>query len=245
MDVGFGIIDGSIAEYGVVNKFGRGAIGTAVADVWDQSSVWVAPTQARLHDIVSTDIEDVAAGGGARTLRLYGLPDWDTAEVNEDIALDGTIDVETSNLYVIIHRMQVLTKGTTDVNVGSITATAQGDSSVTAQISPSEGQTQMAVYGIPSTQLAYLGGYYISATKPAQGADVTAKLKVNPEPADELTNFLTKHSLGVSTDGSSNEHHEWSVAYRVEGPAIIKVEVESTVASTDVSAGFDAVLRDK
>jgi hypothetical protein len=173
------LVDGHISGYRTVNKFGRANnVDAAPTDIWDMANtvqdeaLWVAPTQARIHDIVSTDAGDDGdpAGVGARTLRVFGLTDWDTAEVSEDIVLNGTTNVPTVNAYVIIHRMMVLTKGATSVNVGNITATAQTDGTVTAEIYAGQGQTQMAIYGIPSTQAAYMTAYWASLNKGTEGA---------------------------------------------------------------------------
>jgi hypothetical protein len=246
---------GNVANHSSVNKFGRAPSGvqTTATDIWDRADatptqqVWTAPTTARTHDIASTSGSDDGdpAGVGARTVRVYGLTDWATAEVSEDITLNGTGNVATANSYVIIHRMKVLTKGATNVNVGIITATAQTDGTVTAQINASEGQTQMAIYGIPSTQTAYLTNYYISlASAPPATADVVAmELLVNPEPDAELTNFLVKHTQGIISDGSSYIRHEFGPYYSVAGPAIIKVQGVAESADTDVSAGFDLILK--
>lgn len=236
-----------------VNKFGRATNADAgvLTDVWDGANadddvdVWVAPTQARMHQIVSSSDGDDGdpAGGGARTLRIYGLTAWDVDEVFEDVTLNGKANVATVNAYVIIHRMKVLTKGETATNVGTIKATADVDGSVTAQINVGAGQTQMAIYGVPSTKQARVTGYYVSAIKestPNFVAEVT--FLVNPEPGAELLNFLTKHTLGIAAQGSSYVRHQWNPFFDVQGPAIIKVRVNSSTNNTDVSAGFDLIM---
>lgn len=255
-DMALEIARGNVPGLTKVNKFGRNAdVDTGVEDIWDGGGTWVAPTQARIHAIVSTSDEDsdtggvVAQGDGARTIRLYGLSSWNTAETSEDITMDGTTSANTVNSYVIIHRMKVLTKGghATGPNVGIITATAAVDATVTAQINSTEGQTQMAIYGIPSTQTAYLTGYYASANKgtPAAGTANIA-LKVNPEPDAELTNFLVKHTLGLGTAGTSVilPSSKFNPYYTIDGPAIIKMEVDVDGDNFDMSAGFDAIIVD-
>ena len=148
---------GNILGVTTYNKFGRNTdIDAGVtADIWDGgytgdvSLIWVAPTQARIHDIKSSSSDDASAGVGARTILIFGLTDWDTAESTENITLNGTSNVATSNSYVIIHRMRVLTKGATSVNVGVLTATAQSNNTITAQINAGQGQTQMAILAYP------------------------------------------------------------------------------------------------
>lgn len=240
------VAKGRVSNHYAVNKFGRNTdVDTVVnEDVWENGGTWVAPTTARTHDIVSTSTDDASAGVGARTIQVYGLTAWDASEVSETITLNGTTNVATTNSYVIIHRMKVLTKGATNVNVGTITATAQTDATVTAQINASQGQTQMAIYGIPSTQSFYLTNYYASAIKDATALSIDINLFVNPEPDTELTNFLTKHTSGAATEGTSYTQKDFKPYYKISGPAIIKIQVGTSVNDTDVSAGFDGILID-
>lgn len=236
---------GNVPDHSTVNKFGRNtAIDTAAKeDVWDGGGIWVAPTQARIHDIVSTSENDVAAGVGARTVKVYGLLDWDIAEVSESIILNGIIDVPTVNAYVIIHRIEVLTKGATSVNVGIITATAQTDATVTAQINAGEGQTQMAIYGIPSIQTVYIGRLYANTNKGGGAVGLTdISLVVNPEPDVELLNFVDKHVFGLNSAANSALTINYYVPKVIIGPAIIKMDGAVSVSNTDISAGFDLIL---
>ena len=235
-----------------VNKFGRctDADLNDPTDVWDGANatddikIWVAPTEARIHDIASTSANDTSAGTGARTLRVYGLTDWDTAEVYEDVTLNGTSNVATTNSYVIIHRMKVMTYGSSGPNVGKITATAQTDATVTAQINVGEGQTQMAIYGVSSTQTAYVTQYYASALKATSSAAVNMTLYVNSIPDQELTGFLCKHTKGLQTTGGSNLTHEFKPYAKFNGPCILKLQGESTANNGDLSGGFDLILVD-
>ncbi len=243
---------GKITGVSSVNKFGRStnvdaAIDTDVhdgANATDDLDIWVAPTQARTHQVVSTSASDDGdpVGVGARTVQLYGLTSWDAAETSEVITLNGTTNVATTNSYVIIHRIKVLTWGATAVNVGVITATADTDGTVTAQINAGEGQTQMAIYGVPSTHTLYMDSYYATAIKASTSLAVKMSLLVNTGPDEELTNFLIKHTTGLTTEGTNALTHTFPVPFKVAGPAIIKIQANSSAANTDVSAGFGAYV---
>lgn len=252
-DFALEVTRGRISGITALNKFGRAPDGvqTTATDIWDRTDatptqqIWVAPTTARQHNIVSSSTSDDGdpVGAGARTLRIYGLTSWSSAEVSEDITLNGTSNVATVNGYVIIHRMQVLTKGATNVNVGTITATAVTDGTVTAAIRPGIGQTEMAIYGIPSTQSAYMTNF--TATLNATGVTavlVDIKLLVNPEPSAQLTNFLVKRTVGLQSSGTSRSQHVFEPYLKITGPAIIKLQGVASAADSDCTAGFDLYL---
>lgn len=237
-----------------VNKFGRSVnvdsgIDTDIHDganasSWptaalDDRDTWIAPTEARIHSIVSTSSSDT------QTIKVFGLTSWDGSEVSEDVTLTGTDAVNTTNSYVIIHRMRVTSAISSGPNVGTIYATAATDDTITAQINPGEGQTQMAVYGIGSGTVAYMSGYYLSAVKGGAAVSLEATMLVNPFPDVDETVFITKHTLGLATDGTSYFRHRFNPYFRIAGPAIIKIQANSSANDTDVSAGFDLILVDK
>lgn len=246
-----GLIDGVSS----VNKFGRNIeIDAGVtADLWDggytlasggESLIWVAPTQARIHSITSDDGGDTLLGAGARTIAISGLVDWDTPEVTETVEMNGVAGNPTANAYVIIHRMQVLTSGATARNIGEINATAAVDGTITAQVRALEGQTQMVVYGIPSTQTLYMGRLYGNIVRDKATGGVRYTLKYNPEPQTQLTNFNVKHTFGTMVTGTSALTINYSSPKAFSGPGILKLQCTSSAADMDVSGGFDAVLVD-
>lgn len=245
---------GKITGYADVNKFGEAldCDSGVDTDIWDgadgvtSTDVWVAPTTARIHDLVSASVNDDGSpvGTGMRTIRVFGLTGWGTAEVSEDIILNGTTNVPTVNSYVIIHRMVGLTFGSLGGNAGIITATAQTDTTITAAIQVGEGQTLMAIYGVPSTQkIAILRSVY-TVLKIGGGAsakaDGTLLVKENADQADAA--FVTKERFQF-VDGAPyvRDIHPPVV---FNGPCIVKMQVNSNTANTVATALFDAYVVD-
>lgn len=245
---------GNISGISSINKFGKAPSGiqTTATDIWSRADatptqqIWVAPTTARQHNIVSTSTDDDGSpvGVGARTIRIWGLTSWSTAESSEDITMDGTSNVLTASSYVIIHRMKVLTAGNTSINVGTITATAATDASVTAVILPNEGQTQMAIYGVPSTQSFYITKIYASLNDATASSRVDIRFSVNESPNVSPLNvrFILKGTFELSNQGSSYVDHTYEPPFRINGPCIVKLQGISNSADEDVSGGFDGYL---
>lgn len=252
-DFGLEAALGNVSGYSTINKFGVAldADNGIATDIWDgadgalSTDVWVPPTQARVHDIVSTSAIDVSTGLGCQTLRVYGLTDWDTAEVSEDIAMNGVTNVPTVNSYVIIHRMKGLTfGGNTGSNTGTITATAQTDATITAAIQPLQGQTLMAIYGIPSTQTLAITTLFQQGLRSGGGgaflADGTLLVKEN---ADLATGeFITKERW-VFGDAFPFVRI-YGVPKMVTGPAIVKLQVLTDANDVAVTGAFDAYVVD-
>lgn len=252
LEISSGAIDGQVS----VNKFGRSTnVDDEVdTDVWDRANstndqdIWIAPTAARIHTIQSNSANDKAADTGATTVIVYYLPDWDTKEQNETVSGNLNAGIAMSNAAVIIHRMKVVPQASsTTPNVGTITATAAVDGTVTAQIQPGEGQTQMAIYGIPSVQTAYMTEFYgsvLRANLSTQETHVDFRLLFNPSPDVNLSVFLVKHSLGLGSRADNPHIHGYNPYNKFSGPGIFKLQAAASANNTDVSAGFDLILVD-
>lgn len=248
----FQVAQGNINGASPVIKFGRAPSGvqTTATDIWSRADatptqqIWLAPTAARIHTLVSSDAGDDGApvGVGARTVRVWYLPDWDTAETYEDVTLNGTSGVAMTAAAVMINRMMVLTAGDTNINVGTITATAATDSTVTSQISAGQGQTQQAIYGFPSTQDLYVTHFYaaVNDATAAKGVDVQGRINDNPD-LFQLT-YRNAYDIQLNTSGNSAVDQAFPIPRKIEGPAIIKVQATGDAADMDLSAGFSGIL---
>jgi hypothetical protein len=251
---------GKVTGLKTINKYGRAIDGvqTTSTDIWDRANsaatqqIWLAPTAARIHTIVSSSIQDdgtpEGAGTGAQAVRVYFLPDWDSVEQTEDVILNGTTGVAMTNAAVIIHRMKVIPVGTTyRMNLGNITATAAVDATVTAQINIGLGQTDMAIYGIPSIQTAYMTYYEVNShntSNPATPVQLDYSMLINEHPDlnPTPTGFINKSNKGINTSGTSDIIRPFNPYQKISGPAIIKFQAVSTAADIEGSVEFDIIL---
>jgi len=249
---------GNIPGKTTVNKFGEtiNADSGVATDIWDGSTtqpIWLAPTAARVHTIVSTSNTDsdtggvVAQGAGARTVRISYLPDWDTKETTVDVVLDGTTGV-TMPAAVMIHRMKCLTWGANGVNAGVISATAASDATVTASILAGNNQTQMCIYGIPSTQkfrMTQAGASVVKNTGVTQRADGEILFMRDPETNVVAGTAWTNKENFLLVEGQNPWGHMYGeVPKKFDGPGIIKMQVTANAADVKVVALFDGILID-
>lgn len=232
---------GAISGYDKVDKFGRNSdVDTgAFEDIWDGGATWVAPTAPRVHNVTSTDASDTSAGAGARTVQVYGL-DADGLLQNEIVTLSGTAIVATSGTYSMVHRIVVRSAGTIAQNVGTIQATAVTDATVTAQISPEQNQTLMAVYQVPSDKTGYLMSWYSSMNRNVTTGAADVRLLVKP-PGEV---FQVKSILGLVGAGGSNFQQKKVFPLSITASSIIKIDAQPSANDTDVSAGFEILLED-
>ena len=261
-DYEYWVARGLFPSHTAIQKYGRttNADTDVATDIHDGAnptqdvSVWVAPTQARIHNLTSTSADDDGSpvGTGAQTVKVWGLTDWDTAEINETVTMNGLTNAPTVNAYVIIHRMMVTLWGSAGPNVGDISATAVTDGTVTAMILASPagsglkaGQTQMAIRGVPSTQVLYVWGYTISFNKQggATGA-LDAYLQVNQIPDTQLAGFITKDTHSLITTGTTYLPPKFKPPLKFAGPLIAKLTVLSSVLNADISGNLSGELID-
>lgn len=237
---------GNVSGRTYVSKFGEAPSGvqTTATDIWSRADatptqqIWLAPTAARVHALVSSGTADTGFN-----VRVRGLTSWDAVETSELVAMAGTVPVNTANSYVIIHRMNCIYTAAKTTNVGTITATAATDNTVTAVISPGDGQTEMAVYGVPSVQKAVLHRWGCSIDKATAAAvSVDFRLLVNENPNVQTTGFLRKDDISLQSTGANAAERHYATPPVFSGPCIIKVQGIASAADTDGKAGFDLEL---
>jgi hypothetical protein len=236
-DLSLSIAKGLVPRHSFVAKFGNNPTIDAATpeDVWDGGAIYVFPTTARLHDITSTSINDDGEGSplaGARTLEIQGL-DINYNEIGEIVTLNGTADVETQNSYLRVYRMIVRTAGATGSNVGTITATAQVDTTVSAQITIGKNQTLMSVFTIPAGKTGYVTNVFGSmGVKQAGSVDFEFLVR----PFGEV--FQVK--LQIST--AAYVQHKFSPYSVVTEKSDLKVRADVSANGSNTSAGYSIIL---
>jgi len=243
---------GLVSGVSAVAKFGDNEdidTNSTPEDVWSNGGLWSPPDTASIHTIVSSHVSDDGRGSGAtytgaRTVHIHGLQTWDTSETSELVTLNGTDEVVTTNSYVIIHRMEIELSGTSDTNRGTISATANDASDTsTAFIEVEKGQTHMAIYGISSLDKFYITHFGIDLNKSGQAGTAQIELVVRHAADVDTGSFHVESTLGLNTTGSSHLQHTFVPYKEIEGPAYMKIHVETVSGNnTSVSAAFEGFL---
>lgn len=228
---------GNVAGMSVMDKFGRNPdvdTGTDPEDLWDRGGLWVEPSIACKHNVKSTDGNDNASGTGARTVEVFGLI-ADYSQQSEMVPLDGTNDVPTENLYIVIFRKIVRSAGSSGGNIGTLTATSQADGTVTAQIAPGVNQTLMAIYQIPEGKTGLLYQYYVDVNESTGIGTVAFDVLVKP--IGEV--WQVKHHRGTKDDIP----HKFKFPRPIVEKSLIKLgNLMVSNNNTDVSGGFEILL---
>lgn len=156
---------GAIDNYEYVFIEGRNPDTDAgqTGDVWDDATNTVGdvvyagqPVEdpSETVDVVSSSADDTAAGTGARTVRIYGLKSTESEEYEtEDITLNGTTAVSSSNNWYRITRIKVLTAGSGGENAGILqvyhtTTTAN----LFIDLPVGQNESHNAVYTVPANR---------------------------------------------------------------------------------------------
>lgn len=245
-DYAIPVVMGAVSGVAAVDKFGHNpSVQTGgPEDVWSRGGTWVAPTVARIHTLAG-HADDTLLGAGARTVQVWGLQDWESPETSEVVEMNGAGGVNTAAAYVIIHRLEALTFGASETNVGVITATAAGDGTVTAEIAIGKGKTEMAILGIPLGQTLLMGQWSMSWLRGPSAATNSAdcEIRVNRRPGEAEGGYVVEHDLGLFGSGTTSVGHRFIPPKTFVGAAVVKAVVaEVSANNTHIAAGFEGYL---
>ena len=160
----FAVGRGNVSNFSAINKFGFNPTCSTSFELISVASANVTyPTSAGAVTVVSSSTADDAAGTGARTVKIEGL-DANYDIQSETVTMDGTTNVVTTNTYIRLNRMTVLTAGTGGKNAGNITATIGGNEQVRIS-SDYDNQSLIATYTIPRKHQGLLIRSQFTSTK--------------------------------------------------------------------------------
>jgi hypothetical protein len=157
-------------------KFGmNSSVPSGTDEMWSQGAVRTLPGAAAVVVTSSDSIEDdpdkggEVPGTGAFTLRIEGL-DANYLEITEDITLNGTANVNTTQSFLRVNRAYCLTAGTGEINAGNITGTIGGNAQYF--IEAGQGQTHQTHYTVPANKYLVVTGYYVGVGRMGGSTDM-------------------------------------------------------------------------
>lgn len=241
------ISDGSVVPVGSVQKFFRnGDIDTATVpeDIWDGGGVYggFALTSDQPMEILSDNAADTAAGTGARTVRVFRLDDTFTP-IQEDVTLNGITPVALAVDGFRGFRVQVLTAGTNESNVGTLTLrTTAGATPALASMAlvlPDNGQTLMGIFTTRAGLTSYIARIQASMRQATAGSTGTAIIQTRDAGISNGA-WNTKHTFEFQSDGSSSENVPFVAKIQVMEKTDIRVRAtEVSANNTIISGAFD------
>lgn len=233
-----------VSNYGYILKFGRNPdIDAGPEDVWGYGGTYTGFPNAftpETVDISSSDTNDTSAGTGARTVRISGLKSsTSTAYETEDLTLNGTTKVTSSNTWWRVNRAYVLTAGSGGTNAGNITVqSTTTTANIFAYIIAGEAQTQMAVYTVPHDRRIILKTGYVSIVR-ASGTAGSAVCTVRAREPGGV--FRAVHNVDLQTGGAPSFNFVGGLVLP-EGTDI-KVTIDSVSdPNTFATASFEAYI---
>ena len=211
-----------------IHKFGANPeidTGTVPEDIWDGGGAYPFPSAADTTTIVSSSTADDAAGTGARTVQVFGL-DANWADIEEVVTMDGTSAVTLTNDYLRVFRTKVLTAGSSETNVGTLTIQVGG--TTVGQVQPDTGQSLMAIFTSAAGEKWQLLSWYVSITgKTAGVAEIALQTRVDGGA------WQTKMFAQVTESNSIN--------YTFPVPQVIDGKTDVRVRALDVGANDTAI----
>tara|TARA_R110000822_G_scaffold74383_2_gene178680 strand:- start:764 stop:1522 length:759 start_codon:yes stop_codon:yes gene_type:complete len=192
-------------------------------------------------DVISTSASDTSNGVGARTILVEGLY-CDSADGNKYknrvsiFTLAGTSNGSLTsgiNSFAMVHKISVATTGSSNVNVGSISAKIS--TSVCCVLNPSEGVSKILTHGVPYGKELLVKNLHISSY-----CQTAAILRIEEQDLSTgRKKLLTKLFLAVNTS-----HIDYPLNHKVPAGSYITgniTNLETPTGTNNISAKFESV----
>jgi hypothetical protein len=231
---------GQVDGHKTLFKFGINTdVGTSVETVWAQGGTYVYPASATVMKISSSSADDAAAGTGARTIAIFGL-DANYNEINETVTLNGQTAVNTTNSFLRIFRMYVVTAGSGATAAGTIyagtgTVTSGVPATIYGMITLTANQAQMAFWTVPAGYTLYLMGVFFTSANSTANASTNFQLIQRPLGGV----FRIQSSARVAGNGDFVFDLHTPLAFTEKTD--IEIRAIASAGASNVSAEFEGI----
>jgi hypothetical protein len=241
VDSGGRLVTSALTGFGADFTFGDITTATLTRTLVKRTTYTEQTTNAQ-RSIASASANDIAAGTGARTVRIEYLDETGAGPFSETVTLNGTTYVNTVATNIcFIEQIIVLTAGSTGSNAGILTlkaATAGGGATI-GTITATNNQTFWAHHYIPTGKICNITGISCGHNGTTVGSG--ALFTLNALPISVANAVETQVSDFVRLYGQTSTFaRTYTSPIKVTGPARIQVYVTpETTSSTIYRAAFD------
>lgn len=230
-----------------IHKFGRNpSVGTTPEDVWTTGGIRTWQTAAIALEVISTSVNDTAAGSGCQEVTLLGLGST-FAEISVVLATNGTsASTATAAVFLRFYRGFCSAVGTyTGANEGTITIRLESAGAIKGKLLLENtlqlGQTQLTHYTIPAGKTGYLTYVNINVTS-NQSATIYMFQRKN---ADDITTPFSAKRLVIELDGVvGNNFIPFPAPQKFEEKTDIWFVAAANASTSEVSIDYELILED-
>lgn len=246
-DFRFQVSRRKISQHTSFQRFGtNSAITTATETLWSYGGAYnwlAAATQLSVSSSSANDDGD-PGGTGARTIQIIGL-DANWEPIVEDVTMNGTSVVTTTNSFLRVLRAYVLTAGSTESNVGviyihnsAVTAGVPNTSTlVYGAIPAAAGQTQMAIHTIPAGYTGYIINLRLFSARVTSGyATFRLKQRFNDGTLDAV------RVINQIDIANSSLALPYTVPIQISEKSDVWVDAILSTGTAGLQANFDMVV---
>jgi len=231
---------GQITMHSPVIVFGYNPdVDTTEESVWPNGGTVPHPTAASVLKVSSSSADDASAGTGARTVMLVGI-DGDYNEKSESVILNGQTAVNTTNSYLYVNQLYVISVGSGganagDINVGTGTVTSGVPAVLYDMIAIGFNNRTTGHYCVPAGYTGYMLQGLFSAGQASGNSSVTGFLKQHgPD------NILRVGAVTAVNNGTAD--YLFELPYRIPEKNCVGATAIGAAANNSVSSYFNILL---
>jgi hypothetical protein len=166
-------------------QFGfNSAVGTSYETVWIEGGTYAFPAAAAVMKISSSSATDDKDSTGAHTVLIEGV-DASYNLISEVVTLEGQAPQNTTNSYLRVNKLTILTAGSGGTSAGAIYA-GTGDVTdgvpavVVNRTGVNSNESESAFYTVPDGYTAYITRWTMSSANTEGNASTQFALRVRP-----------------------------------------------------------------